>query len=799
MSGRARMAFCSLIATLAAACSLLPLVSPASWLFEVGLLLSAQTVVGALTRRIPLARPLTVLVQLLVSVMLVTFFFAREQALFGLIPGPNALEQLNWLLVEGTDDISRFTVPAPTTTGIRLILVVGILLVGLLVDMLAVTYRSAAPAGLPLLALYSVAAGLFEGGARWLWFLCAAGGYLLLLLAEGRERLSQWGRVFSGGPDPRYGSHQPGGVGGHARAPVRTGRRIGALSLGIALVVPATLPSLGGGLLEAARQDRGSNGQGGTISAVNPLVALQDNLNQSDDRVALTYRTTAESTQDMYLRIVSLDRFDGASWRPSERRIVDLPSTLPAPSGLDPDVSAKKVRTSVRSADWYAQNWLPMPYPAEAVRTDGRWRYEPEGRTLVGDRGQTTRDAQYEVDSLQVRPSREQLAEAPQPPRQVLEEYTSVPESLPSIVERRARQVTRDANNDYERAVRLQDWFSSKGGFTYDTEVRAGSGSAAIVNFLEQKEGFCVHFAFSMAAMSRTLGIPARVAVGFTPGTPQSNGGMAVSLKDAHAWPELYFEGVGWTRFEPTPSRGNVPSYTVPDESDQPDTPESPAPDPENSEQPAPRPSASDDCTAEQKRSDPQCGAAAPTPDSGQGGGGPPWQALTLASAALLLLLVPLSPMLWRSRRRASRLAASRDETRTPRERVLAAWSEVVDSAWDFGVVPDAAETPRGAAARIVRVGELGPSAAERAHALALLVERALYAEEVGEVPDLTRDVHRVREELAASSPRGVRLRARMFPRSSVRVRWRVADALGGLRQWFRSRWTGVLRTRSAR
>ncbi len=57
------------------------------------------------------------------------------------------------------------------------------------------------------------------------------------------------------------------------------------------------------------------------------------------------------------------------------------------------------------------------------------------------------------------------------------------------------------------------------GGFRYDTEVQVGSGSDAIARFLRDKEGFCVHFSFAMAAMARTLGIPARVAVGFTPGT----------------------------------------------------------------------------------------------------------------------------------------------------------------------------------------------------------------------------------------------------------------------------------------
>ncbi|WP_458243229.1 DUF3488 domain-containing protein [Streptomyces sp. MAI_2237] len=96
----------------------------------------------------------------------------------------------------------------------------GVMIIGLAVDTLAVTFRSAAPAGLPLLALYSVAAGLSDGGTDWLWFLVAAAGYLMLLLAEGRDRLSQWGRVFGGAP--RTPGGEPGAV-----APVRTGRRIG--------------------------------------------------------------------------------------------------------------------------------------------------------------------------------------------------------------------------------------------------------------------------------------------------------------------------------------------------------------------------------------------------------------------------------------------------------------------------------------------------------------------------------------------------------------------------------------------
>ncbi|NEA48881.1 transglutaminaseTgpA domain-containing protein, partial [Streptomyces sp. SID10815] len=226
MSGRTRLELSAAVATLLAACALLPLVGSSRWIMQAALLVAVQSATGAATRRVPLPRPLTVLVQALVTLVLLTLVFARGQALAGLVPGPDAFRYLVDLLQQGADDVSRYATPAPLTDGIRLMLVGGVLVIGLLVDALAVTFRSAAPAGLPLLALYSVAAGLATGDWDWLWFVLAAAGYLTLLLAEGRDRLSQWGRVFSGAARP------PGRESGGAPAPVRTGRRIGALALG---------------------------------------------------------------------------------------------------------------------------------------------------------------------------------------------------------------------------------------------------------------------------------------------------------------------------------------------------------------------------------------------------------------------------------------------------------------------------------------------------------------------------------------------------------------------------------------
>ncbi|MEV0369465.1 DUF3488 and transglutaminase-like domain-containing protein [Streptomyces sp. NPDC050636] len=785
MSGRARLALCAAAATLCAACALLPLVDPVTWMLQAVILLGIVTGVGALTRRVPLARPLTIGAQALTGVLLMTVFFTRDQAIGGLLPGPDAIAAFGRLMQDGVQDVGRYAIPAPVTPGIRLLLVGGVLVIGLVVDALAVTYRSAAPAGLPLLALYSVAAGLSQGGAGWLWFLIAAAGYLLLLLAEGRDRLSQWGRVFgaagSGTARPGGGQSFAAGAGGPAPAPVRTGRRIGAVVLGIALVVPAALPSLGGGLLGPSSGGPGPGGGGGTISAVNPLVSLQNSLNQPADKEVLNYRTTAADTRDMYLRIVALDQFDGTAWKPSERTVTDVPDRLPQPRGLSSAVDLERINTSISTAEWYAQNWLPLPYPASQVDIAGRWRFEPQGRTLVGDRGQNTRGVQYQVESLQVRPTPRQLANAPAPPPELLREYTKVPDSLPPIVRTTARKVTHGTRNAYEKAVKLQEWFALYGGFTYNTEVRAGSGSEAIARFLEQKEGFCVHFSFSMAAMARTLGIPARVAVGFTPGAKQPNGTTSVGLKDAHAWPELYFEGTGWTRFEPTPSRGSVPDYSYPDTADTGD-PGRPAPEPSQPAAPSAEPFA-----------DPTCGpgegpgtgsACVPVPaESGarpSDGGPSPWAVVGIALAALLVLLLPALPMLWRIRTRSRRLAAG-GPGGDQAAGTLSAWREMLDTGWDYGILPDDSLTPRKAATRIVRIGELPPEDADAAHRVAAAVEQALYAPQPRPVSGLATDVARVRAGLHATATHGLRLRALLAPRSAVRLLWAVSARWRGL------------------
>jgi transglutaminase-like putative cysteine protease len=124
-----------------------------------------------------------------------------------------------------------------------------------------------------------------------------------------------------------------------------------------------------------------------------------------------------------------------------------------------------------------------------------------------------------------------------------------------------ASQVTREARSPYEAVVLLEAWFRRDGGFRYDEQPpQAAAGLPALVGFVtEFKRGYCQHYAGAMAVMLRLLGIPARVAAGFTSGTWDADKKeWNVTDHNAHTWVEAYFPGHGWVPFDPTPGRGQL-------------------------------------------------------------------------------------------------------------------------------------------------------------------------------------------------------------------------------------------------
>ncbi|QMU75902.1 transglutaminase domain-containing protein [Streptacidiphilus sp. PB12-B1b] len=774
MNGRTRIAVHAAAATVLTSFCLWPLVSPAGWLLQAALMVAAATGAGLGLRRLGAPRPLTPVLQLVVVILLLTVTFVRGQAFLGFLPGPGAFTRLGDLLSGGFHDMGEYAAPAPAHAGLTLILVGAVTLIGLVVDTLAVTYQRVALTGLPLLALYSVGTGLHSTGPIWLWFLLAAFGYLSLLMAEGRDRLSRWGRVFHGTPATLAGT-----TGGNPFS--ATGYRIASLALAVGLLLPLGLPPLGGGLIGGIGHN-GSGLGGSIVTAVNPLASIAQTLNQPTNQTVLTYTTNSDTPSDQYLRIVDLDEFNGVAWTTSTHQVENPPSPLPAPDGLAPGVPQGTMSTGITTQPGYSQQWLPMPYPATGVQVAGDWKYEPEGRTLVGgDTGTTAADLHYTVTSLVLRPTGQELADAPAPPASVLKTYTALPKDLPAIVRTDALAVTQGATSAYAKAVDLQDWFTTTGGFTYNTQVTGDTGADAMAEFLKNKQGFCVHFAATMAAMARSLGIPARVAIGFTPGAQQPDGTWIVGTKNAHAWPELYFSGVGWLRFEPTPTIGVAPDYTV-------DTAgatgsgsaTSPA---VNDTAPAAKPTGSAICPPHQARAGECSVTRAPSATAGTGtDSGPDPLELALVAAAGLVLLLLLVPMVWRLGTRRARLRPQPD--RLTEAQVLAAWQEMVDSAWDLGIPPDGADTPRRAAARIAELGALGQDQRAAVGRVALATEQVLYAPDASTPPSLQQDVRTVRSGLRASADRRTRARAVLLPPSGARLNQRVrAGARGALRR----------------
>ena len=138
-------------------------------------------------------------------------------------------------------------------------------------------------------------------------------------------------------------------------------------------------------------------------------------------------------------------------------------------------------------------------------------------------------------------------------------QLTELPPGLSTSVRTLATRETAEYTGRFQKAVALQNYLRDNGDYELDNSVD-GSGSDTLEAFLDEGSpgaltGYCEQFAAAMAVMARTINIPSRVAIGFLKPTESAPGTYVYSLRDLHAWPELYFPGAGWVRFEPTPSQ----------------------------------------------------------------------------------------------------------------------------------------------------------------------------------------------------------------------------------------------------
>ena len=302
-------------------------------------------------------------------------------------------------------------------------------------------------------------------------------------------------------------------------------------------------------LSEAVERSRRSSGR----VVVSPLVDIRGRLVNQAETVMFQVRAEERS----YWRLTSLDQFDGQVWT-SRADYAARPTQLPSLFQ-----SGSSVQESVQqySIEQLGAVWLPAAFePQSVVSATTDISYEPSSSTLIVGRSLASSNGlSYTVSSALPRFDPEVLKTIPQDAAtsSPVDSYTALPSDFSPQVRDLADQLAPGAGSGYEQALALQSFFRN-GSFIYDANVAPGHSENRIEDFLSTRRGYCEQFAGTFAAMARSLGLPARVAVGFTVGEsdPDDPDLYLVRGKHAHAWPEVYLAGVGWVAFEPTPGRG---------------------------------------------------------------------------------------------------------------------------------------------------------------------------------------------------------------------------------------------------
>ena len=780
-----RLTVTAALATAAASTGLFLLIMGGTWFWGGLGAIILVAVIGALTRlrvRPPVVCLLAALGGLLLYLNLV---YEAKFSFLHLFPTGASLAALWRLGLQGLNDTQRYASPVPPLHGIVLLATAGIGLVAVLTDLVAVRLRRCALAGLPLLVLFSVpvasGAGKNTVGDA-IVFCLGMAGYLALLSADGRERLRLWGRLVTPWtPAPDEPAEELGN-GPSTRALAASGRRIGLAAVALALFVPVLVPSLQAHkIFPSDHHGPGfgpGTGHGGTT--LSPLVQMNHQLNESRPSVVLTYHTTDPHPQ--YLQMFVLGTLTDTSWKMSLGRgvRVDGAATLPQvpgrPAGQWPTVTTT---IHVRGNALASGDFLPVPYAPRELNAQGSWDADP-GTLMLYTPSQSLDGLQYSVTSVDVEPS--QLDPVPVPPGS-MESYLSVPKSYRSL-RPLAKRIVKGAAGPGAEANALEHYFLAPGRFTYSlAPPTAPGGENAVKYFLKaSKTGYCQQFAFAMAVLARLLGIPSRVVVGYTAGTrtgpgpaKTGPGNYMVKTSDAHAWPELYFQGLGWLREEPTPPGTGIgqgtaipPSYTAGGLSTAGGGAPSIGSTPHGRVQPGP------------ERTGPfnlnHKGGLLANGQAGQkarkGHSGTP--VLLIALAALLVIGL-ITPRVTRSLIRRRRWLTAR----TDAARAHAAWSELLDDLTDYGIRPGPGETPRTVEKKVARRLRLAGSDREALLRITQAEERASYARAPGPSGTLTADVAKVRGAISASVTSGSRWQARLLPASAAeRARQGLSHAL---------------------
>jgi len=555
------------IATLAAAWPVSTLLAQPTWLGGTVLLVATIAVSGFVARSASLAGWQVLAAQLVSASLAASWIYGRGHLWHGL-PYLETLRFAGSRISEALNTVQSYAAPAPSTPGLIFVVGCALGLVALSVDYLAVTRRSPSLAGLPLLSAFLASAANSGSSLPVIFFVAAAAVWLVLVGRQGTATLRRWATTAAMARTPVSDRRDSQGVYGYASI----ARALGIAALFAAVAVPAGLPRLNPTFLASGlgrsplATGNVSRGVGFSLS-----INLADDLVDQGTAPILEYTTTDGSPPPLRVAVSSYYRSAPGVWLPFGGSLtLSKHPEVPAPRGLLSSVPKTRFTMTVDHNRLIDPN-LAVGYPLASVQLNGiSWGAEPETQNVrVADRPDS-----YTAEYWRLTPTAAMLEDTPSisdAERAGFNVDLKLDGPSAGPVGALSERLTAGKTSDYDKAMAIQQYLRATGGFSYSLTLappakdRSGkdAGFDPLTNFLVTKKGYCVQFATAMVMMARAAGIPAHMAIGFLPGTRSKIGVWTVVASDAHAWPELYLNGIGWTRFEPTPSP-TPPVYAIP-------------------------------------------------------------------------------------------------------------------------------------------------------------------------------------------------------------------------------------------
>lgn len=639
-------------------------------------------------------------VVLVVYFLFGSMFAAPTRAIWGIVPSPGSLKELLFAPVTSWKAALTVAPPVGSAQGVLGVVWIGVLLLTLLGMTVVLRTRFYAlawlfPIALVLLAIVFGTTDVFWPVLRGVLFAVISVGWLTWRF-EGSRLDSAQSTIISDSVRP-----------GSWKNPVLRRRVIGgavimALAGGLAVGAHALLDPPEGTVRYAQRNH--ITPPFDPHDYVSPLSEFRGYLkNQREEELFTVTGVEGGAT----VRLAAMDQYNLQVYDVAGNRDEDSASGafLPTATGVDLHEAGPDQRTSTVTIGAYSGVWMPtlgqrtdrididgMPLDRAGATAENLYLNETS-QTAVnasGLRQGDTYDLLYEpytpLSTEEIKTAR--FADIELPPNSRMDEMAAIAEEWAGTSE-----------SDYERFANLQRGIKAEAYFSHglgdDAASLPGHGASRLLAMLEPigfdedrddaqplgKIGDEEQFAALTAVLARSIGIPARVVMGFE--VPEGQDGtVSVTGDDVTAWVEVAFEGQGWERFDPAPEEDEEPTQPVPKDVDKP-LPQVAQPPPPPAEPPSPPPGAmSDDSEDDEEETDETTS----------------WVVYAAFGMIpiLLVVLAVVAVVAAKSARRGRR----RTRGGLP-DRIDGGWQEILDLMTDLGRKPDPTMTRAETAARL--------------------------------------------------------------------------------------------------